>query len=266
MTLSEQGEAVPSEERSESFDSNVFLRSVNEVAFAARTYKDYPALAGVLLHFREEGLELTASDGNRLGKTKIVTEINPSNYALKVVTPASYLSKACNLLFDKSRFDKATVRIVGPDIILESDHENASVKFALMDDQYPPVDGLIPAKTEGVTFERESFLSLIQPHEDKSAVIISPFEKNIMQIKQVIYEHPEEVEVLVNSNLEVEGNINFPIVLDSRYLVDLFTNVESTNKLSLESFAQFSQVLFRNPRDDNFLHMIMPINWPKRLL
>ncbi|MCL4397926.1 DNA polymerase III subunit beta [Patescibacteria group bacterium] len=243
-------------------DKKAFQEGVSKVAFAAGQDESRAVLTGVLFSSDEVGLTLAATDGFRLSVNKIPAEGGQKE--TKFIIPAKTLAEVNRLLGEeKGENEKAFLMIYLPEINqVAFDLGEIKIYSRLIAGNFPDYEKIIPANsTIQVTAATEEFSKAI-----KLASIFARDSANIVKLKidkgklkisanaPEVGENESEIDITVKKGADEE----FVVAFNYRYLLDLFVAVGST-ELIIDFNGPLTAGVFRLPKDDNFLHIIMPV-------
>jgi DNA polymerase-3 subunit beta len=245
----EQGEKIATLE-----EKNIH-KDLASVIFASSLDTTRPALSGVLVRNEEEGFLLVATDGYRLSlkhyKIANNTAVNSS-----FIVPARVFKE---LLAIKEKDTEIEMYVAqGSNQLLFSQGETVLVG-RLIEAQFPPFEKLIPSDfSVSVSFDREEMQKAV-----KICSIFARDSANIIKLslKQdkiiVSSQSPSLGENTVDVEAKLTGEEN-EIAFNSRYLVDLFANIEEKD-IIFEMTGPLNPGVFKIEGDKSFLHLIMPI-------
>jgi len=228
----------------------------NLVAFCASPDQSRPVLTAVLFKFKQDGLEVVATDGFRL--SNLVFKDVLSDLEKLVLVPAKALSEL-------NRIAKQ-VEVKEVDILVSSELKQILFKLShvkmyvrLIEGDFPPYEKIIPPSFEvQVEFDSDSFLT-----ELKRAAIFSRDVSNIVQLniekdrllisaKSVsLGDYSGEMEVVNETGKtgEIAFNVN--------YLID-FINATKPEFLEFCMNESLKPALFRDKKTKDYFHIAMP--------
>lgn len=225
----------------------------SSVIFAASTDSERPALSGILIKIKNQGLSLVATDGFRLSLRE---QGGKQDQEKSILVPARLLREVITMVQDKE------------DVDFYISKENNQVLFSrddfvlvgrLIEADFPNYKKIIPTEfgTKAV-FDKEEMQKAI-----KICSIFARETANIIKFsikKEKIIVSANTPSVGQNS-VEVEtkttGEEN-EIAFNARYLLDFFSNIEE-QEIIFEMTGSLNPGVFKLTNDNFFLHLIMPI-------
>lgn len=240
-----------------SLDPAQFCKSLPSVIFSAATDESRPVLTGVLFDVTDDLLTLVGVDGFRLSERKLSLESKVAKH-IHVVIPSRALSEIARLISGERDLK-----------IFLDDSENQIIfrtgKFEissrLIEGTFPDYQKIIPG----------SFISrAVIPAEEfrKSVKLASLFAKDSSNVIKVTLSPSEslvtlgantpevgENETKLSAKIEGEG---LNVAFNNRYLSDCLANLADT-EIIFQASGELSPGLFTSSKDENFLHIIMPV-------
>jgi DNA polymerase-3 subunit beta len=231
------------------------VASVGRILYSAATDEGRPILTGVRVVQKEEETVFATTDGYRLSVKKIILQ---SKNPLDLLVPARALGevvKACTE--DKeSKTISLTKPTDGQISFLTGDTE---IRTRLIDGEYPVFEKIIPTKHNtrvlldknvlekavkaAAVFARDN-ANIVRFHIENQTVTLSA---NTPQVG--------EDEVDVDAKVDGEGG---DIAFNSRFLLEFLANYPE-NELLFEMTGSLNPGVFKAPKDDSYLHIIMPV-------
>lgn len=232
------------------------------VSFCAGIDQSRPVLTSLLLKFKQDGLEVVATDGFRLGNL-ILKELS-SAQEKTILVPA----KAINELYRIAKqINAENIEIFISDELKQLLFKLSNVKMfvRLIEGDYPPYEKIVPPnfiiKAE---FDGEEFLTQL-----KRAAIFSRDVSNIVKIRledgalKISSESPsfgEYTGEISATNLSGgDGEIAFNV----GYLID-FINAVKPETLEFGMNESLKPAIFRDKKINNYFYIAMPFrvnNW-----
>ncbi|HTK03780.1 MAG TPA: DNA polymerase III subunit beta [Alphaproteobacteria bacterium] len=247
------------EENSIQLPKKEFSDSLSQVVFAASLDESRPVLTGVLFIWEQDYLVLVATDGFRLSQKRLslITQ-NKKQIAQKIVIPKNILNEIGrlveedgNILFDFQEKEKQVIFGNG-NVILSS---------RLLEGEYPDFEKIIPkSSTLKVLADKEELLRAV-----KLASIFARDAGNIVKFN-IMEDH---IKITAESgsagsqearvDVKVEGfTSDFEISFNYKFVEDFLHSV-----VGEEIKVEFSTIdkagVFTDPKDKNYLHLIMPV-------
>ena len=236
-------------------DKALFETDLPLVTVAASSDESRPLLTGIKFVKKDGAVELVATDGYRLALKKNSTL---SGLAKEFVISARTLSDVKQMIAEEKSetvgvfFDEPHNQVT---FVLPHIHVSA----LLIEGDYPPYEKIIPKNhTTSVVFNKEDLLKAV-----KLASVYAKESANIVRFKV----EPEKVTVSANSpqigenkttiaaRVEGEGG---EIAFNARFLLDLL-GVFKDDELIFEMGGPLAPGVFRLPKDEAYLHIIMPV-------
>jgi DNA polymerase-3 subunit beta len=238
-----------------SIEKDEAIRAVAQVLFSAATDEGRPILTGVRIVQEEGETIVAATDGYRLSVKKIVLK---TKEALNLLVPARALSevvKACQE--DKETKNVFLTRPVDGQVSFEVG--DTEIRTRLIDGEYPNFEKIIPAKyNTRVLLEKSALEQAV-----KAAAVFARDNANIIrfhienQTLTVSANTPQvgEDEIDIEAKVDGEGG---DMAFNSRFLLEFLSNYPEDEVL-FEMTGSVNPGVFRPPKDESYLHIIMPV-------
>jgi len=249
----EKGEKVATFKRKE-FDKNT-----SRVVFAASTDIGRPALSGVYIEKAsgEEGINLVATDGFRLSLVSgFAKGIIAKKEELKLLVPSRVIKE---ILGTKEEEENITFYTSSKSNQVVFERGDTEVVGRLIEAEYPAYRKIIPDD-----FETKAYFDKKDAQDAVRACMVFAREAaNIIRVSvgagKMVFKasSPSVGENEMEIEAKVEGEEN-EIAFNARYLMDFLSSMEEED-LSFEMMGPLNPGVFRIPKDNNFLHIIMPI-------
>lgn len=223
---------------------------VQQVIFAASKTDVKPEYSGVQFAPKDDYLEAVATDGVRLSKLKLTEGVIGVE---KIIIPAAVLDEVVKVFPDEQiHFN---VNKEKNDVVFSSDKISLSVR--LLNAEFPDFEKIIPKNWETrVVIERDDL--------NKAIGVAAVFAEDY----KVEFKISEGLLTLSSNNpqfgsqdstlpVKVEGS-EISVAFNWRFVKD-FLGAVSGKEIALELVNPISPGVFRDPKDPNFLHLIMPI-------
>ena len=258
--------SVPQEISSKavSFPKDDFLKSLSSTLFAASSDETRPVLTGVLFIFQssqetKNKLTLVATDGFRLSRKKMSlnSKVNLSNKD-QLILPKNSLSELLrlsseeeDLKFSFNEGDSQIIFGVG-DSVLSS---------RIIDGEFPDFERIIPKETScNLVLDKEEFLRGVKLASvfarDAANVVKITVNKDTLGISAESSQSGSQ-EMKVDAKIEGTSK-NLKIAFNYRFLEDFLNSVEGED-VQIELGGSNSPGVFTNPKDPDYLHLIMPV-------
>ncbi|OGM24223.1 DNA polymerase III subunit beta [Candidatus Woesebacteria bacterium RIFCSPHIGHO2_01_FULL_39_17] len=226
--------------------------------FAVSSDETRPVLTGVLMIVKDSNLTMVATDGFRLSQKKI--SIGKVKEEKKIILPKSSLVELSRLTSDEDiqfSFKKSEKQVVFglTDIVLGS---------RIIEGEFPDFERIIPKETKiKVNLDREEFLRGV-----KLASVFARDAANVVKltvVKDFLVVSAEgtqgsqktKVEAKIDENGKTDSE-EFVIAFNYRFLEE-FLNAIKGDEVQIEFSDPNAPALFLDPKDTNFLHIIMPV-------
>lgn len=237
----------------------LFVESVSKVIFAASTDETRPVLTGVLFSFDNSILTIAATDGFRLSKKMIKVEtdlkdsfILPKNILSELIKLASTENEV-SLFFDKKQ--SQAVFGVG-ECVLSS---------RIIDGTFPDFEKIIPKNPEyKVNVDKSEFhkaikLASIFARDSANVIKCALLDKNIEITAESAQSGSQKNIVSARvDNLGTKILEEGLIAVNFKFVEDFLTHIDSTD-LDIEITNGSTAAVFRDTKDKDFLHLIMPV-------
>jgi len=248
---------VPALERKHEIvtEKSGILDAIERVVFSAATDEGRPLLTGVRVIQKEGETVFAATDGYRLSVKRISLK---TKEALDLLIPGRALSEVIKTCLEEK--DAKEISLIKPAegqiafIVGETE-----IQTRLIDGDYPNFEKIIPTKhNTRLLIEKEALLRAV-----KSAAIFARDSANIIkfhienQTFTISANTPQvgEDEIDVEAKIDGEGG---DIAFNSRFLLDFLANYKE-DELLFEMTGSLNSGVFRPPKDDSYLHIIMPV-------
>jgi len=257
---------MPSPDLDEAIALNVenFKEQIQQVVFAASTDDARPNLTGVHMVFEGNTLEMAATDGYRISiaKSEMAQKV-PQNF--EALVPARALAELSRIAVNGDESVLMTFPQGRGQVIFHLN--DAELVSQLIEGSFPNYSAIIPP-----TFKTRTVLSTAQLLKAcKQTEIIAREGSYIAKLdiqpelegeKSSLLEISARSEQTGSSEVMVDASVDgVPLLIsfNIRYLREAL-EVIKTPTVSLETNAVHTPGLLRPIGDDNFTHIIMPIN------
>lgn len=231
-------------------------RFIHTTLFAAQTNESRRNLMGVCLTILDQSTtRWLATDGHRLAQVVGAASSTDSHEVSEVIIPRKALqevSKAIDLFKDSLEisFNDRTLQFISPLF---------TIKTRLIEGKFPNCDPIIPKDNElCVIVDRERLMSSLKIVSLISSEKLKPVKMTITSDKLVLEsEKAEYGEVSDEIGVEYSGE-EFQIGFNAKYLLDVL-NVLNGELIRLELKNSMSPCVIKDPADESFLSVIMPL-------
>lgn len=232
------------------------LTSLSLVSFSAATDEARPLLTGVRMEPTEEGTTVVSTDGYRMSMASLKGKDKVSSQP--IVIPARAVTEVIKQGNDEKEAER--IRITESiDGQLTFTFGDTQLSTRRIEGDYPNYKKIIPSVHEtAVTIDTEELARAV-----KSASIFARDSAGVLRFSispgtlEVSANTPQIGENKVELEAEVEGE-DATVALNSRFLIEFLSNVKS-DQLIIRLSGALSPVVFRIPKREDFLHIIMPV-------
>lgn len=240
------------------FPRDEFLEVLASTLFAASIDETRPVLTGVLTIFKGKKVVFVATDGFRLSQNNVSLSSPFGQKLERVVLPKNALSELTRLTNEeeviKFSYNESERQVV-------FGLNDAVLSSRVIEGEFPDFEKIIPkSSTIKVNLDKEEFLRAV-----KLASVFARDSANVVKLKVKsasleIYSESSAHGSQVNAvDAKVRGNTKgFTIAYNYRFLED-YLNVVKGDEVQIEFGEQNTPGLFTDPKDPNFLHLIMPV-------
>ena len=229
---------------------------IESTLFAAQTNESRRNLMGVCLSIVDETTtRWLATDGHRLAQVIRSVHSAVSDNVKEVIIPRKALqevSKASELFQERLEisFDDRTLQFASA---------HFSIKTRLLEGKFPNCDPIIPKDNHlHVIVNREHLISSLKIVSLISSEKLKPVKVSITPEKLILEsEKAEYGEVRDEIEIEYSGE-ELQIGFNAKYLLDVLSILNGT-KIRLEFKNPMSPCVIKDPADDSFLSVIMPL-------
>lgn len=236
-----------------------FLSALPQVSFAVSSDEARPILTGILFILSKKSLSLVATDGFRLSRKTIYLE--KAGKEIKTVIPKNILLEVAregeeneNVLLDIKEKEKQVV--FGLD--------NLILSSRVLEGEFPDFEKIIPKNSSvKVRVDKEELLRAV-----KLSSVFARDSANIVKIKIMkdsikLSAESSQVgnqETIIDAKITAEGPglVEWEISFNYKFLEDFLRAVEG-EEVVMEFNNASSPGVFTDPKDPNFLHLIMPV-------
>lgn len=242
--------------RSIQISKEILVQMLSKVLFAVSIDETRPVLTGILFVFSPDELSLVATDGFRL--SHITKKLENKNIEVKrLILPKNILSELTRIS-DRE----------GESIFLEVREADNQVVFGLSETvlgsriiqgEFPNFEKIIPQTSNvKLSLDKEEFLRAI-----KLASVFAKDNANIIKLSiaeeglSIFSESSKSGSQKMDIEAKVEGQ-ELEITYNYRFIEE-FLNVVEGEEVQMEFSDSSAPGIFRDPKDPNFLHLIMPV-------
>lgn len=230
-----------------------FIPALTKVLFAISTDEARPTLTGVLFLFRKNEMILVASDGFRLSQKRF--DIETGMEETKLIIPKRILSEIPRLS-------------TGSDVLFEIKKDDNQVVFGLpetvmssrvIEGDFPNVERIIPKETRvTVNVSKDDLARAVKLSSvfarDNANTLKLTIKKDSLTISAESSKSGQE-ELSISARVEGE---EMELLFNYRYIEE-FLSVVGGESVEIKAKDATTAVLFLDPKDAHFLHLIMPV-------
>jgi DNA polymerase-3 subunit beta len=243
-------------------EPETLVKMINQVAFAAATDESRPMLTGVLSKFDQSHLTMAAADGFRLS-VRNATLNTPVPEPFQVLIPARALTELARISGDQKDSIEVTITPSRNQILFRLTDTDLVVQ--LIDLPFPDYEQIIP--------KRHSTRTIINTGDlikaCRAASIFARESANTAHLHIVpggeltpghisIAAHSDETGDNVGEiDATIEGD-ELEIAFNVRYFLDVLSVIDSPQVI-LETISSHSPGVLKPAGDDDFIHVIMPM-------
>ncbi len=235
-------------------------KAIKQTAFSAVQNETGGVLSGICFSINENTLEMVATDGNRLTRSRIpINSKGESTTFICAHRTLIEISKLISLVPDKT----VKFTISGSKILFT--FENIVFQSSLIDGTYPKYQQLIPTTNEKIAIlDREKFIESI----DRISVMVNS-RTNIMKFNfetsslEISTDTPEAGSAKEKVDIEYESD-NLLIAFNYKYILDVLRNATSEG-IKIEMSTNLSATVMKpynrdkDVEEENYLCLIMPV-------
>jgi DNA polymerase III subunit beta len=233
----------------------LLVEALSGVLFAAATDDGRPVLTGVKMQQDGDKLVLAATDGYRLSVKKIPYQ---AKIALNSIIPARALGEVMRIIAEEKEVKEFSLGFVGSSQVVFTIGDTTVISRTL-DGEYPPYEKIIPkVHTSSATIDVQTFAKAV-----KSASIFARDNANIIRLHlsknglTISANTPQVGQNTVDVDAQVEGD-DTDIAFNSRFLSEFLANCKG-DQIVFRMTGSLNPGMFVNPKDDSYLHIIMPV-------
>lgn len=269
---SEEFPAIPQVEGGKAIkiSTSDLTSGVDKVAFCAAVDESRPILTGILCEIKKAGLEMVATDGFRLGFSRIKVENVNENIGLKIIIPAKALIEVAKMASETEQgqdLNKTSgVQLVVADNLNQAVFKIGNVEFTtrLIEGVFPAWEKLIPSTfTTNAKINRSELIRVI-----KIASIFARESGNIIRIK--LDDQGQKSSLIVSSTTAQVGSSQSrvdvslsgsggEIAFNFRYLLEALGVIEGEDVTFEMNESLNPGRLTSVGGKETYFHIIMPV-------
>lgn len=237
-------------------DPKLLLKALPEVTFAAAVDEARPVLTGILTEFKDQKLELVATDAYRLAHKSLVTEESSS---FKALIPRKTFEEITRLLSEEE-VDQTSISISDDANQMIFSFGSTQLSSRLIEGQFPAWEKIIPPTSLArIVVDRAELLKAV-----KLASVFARSETNILKLtnskgKITLSSSAKE---LGSQTKELEASSegdSIEIVFNTRFLQEALSAV-SSSQVMIELSGPLSAAVIKPMGEAGLEYIIMPVN------
>lgn len=237
-----------------SLSGKVFSDMINKTSFAASGNLTRPVLSGVCFDLKTDRFTMVATDSYRLSEIGF-NLIDRLEKSFTSIVPARTTIELGKII---GKYEDARVDVFFTKNQILFRVEDIELTSRLIEGVFPDYQKIIPAAKKSLAqVKRDDFLTALRKVSlfvpDNNCVKIEVKGDTLKLFTEETQVGSGDTSVLI----ALEGEEN-TIALNSQYLLDVLQVLDSEN-VFLELTDKLSPVVLRTEKDDNFLHIIMPL-------
>ena len=243
------------------FEINTGLlnKGIKQTAFSTAQNETGSVLSGVCFNINSNILEMVATDGNRLTRSR--KEINSKGEDIIFISPARTLVEVSRII---SMVKDERVKFIVKRNKLIFEFDDVTFQSRLIEGTYPKYQQLIPVTNEKtVSIVREELIQAIERVSvmvnERTNIVKFNFENNSLEISTDTPESGSGKDFL-DISYEYE---NLLIAFNYRYILDSLKNMDSKN-VKIEMSTNLSASIFKpegesEEEENNYICLVMPV-------
>lgn len=254
-------DAAQNSEDDKEFEINTGLLSkgIKQTAFSTAQNETGSVLSGVCFNINANILEMVATDGNRLTRSR--KEINSKGENIMFISPARTLLEVSRII---SMVKDETVKFIVKRNKIIFEFNDVTFQSRLIEGTYPKYQQLIPTTNEKtVSIVREELIQAIERVSvmvnERTNIVKFNFDSNSLEISTDTPESGSGKDFL-----DIEYSYeSLLIAFNYRYVLDSLKNMDSKN-VKVEMSTNLSASIFKpeaesEEEDNNYICLIMPV-------
>ena len=232
-----------------------FKNSLAQVIIAASNDLTRPALTGVCFDTNHGSLFAVSTDGYRLAKKELIGKVESE---VKAIVPAGSLHEVLRSISD----DMEEVEMSFSEDLVRFRLGEVEIVSKLIDASYPNYLALIPKEDEisvSMTLDREEFirttkLAALFARSVDGSIVCETKAPDTLSVRSIANEFGEN-----DSTIKTDVGQDGIIRLSSRFLLTALAAFD-TPEVIMEFSSNTKPILLRNPKNNKYIHIIMPLN------
>lgn len=238
------------------FPHESFQSSLSKILYSVSSDETRPTLTGVLFIIKNSETIMVSTDGFRLSQKKM--KLKGFGEEKRVIVPKGILSELIRIIggeeleFSFKKTDNQVIFGV----------ENVVMSSRIIEGDFPDFEKIIPQKTSlKVNADKEDLLRNIKLASvfarDSANVVRLELDKNSLEIRAESQQFGNQ-KGRVDVKLDGMTDKKFTIAFNYRFLEEFLNSVESDD-VQIEFSDPNDPALFLDPKDSDYLHIIMPV-------
>ena len=240
---------------------DIFVKSVNRVAFAVATDDIKPVLTGILLEVSGDTVSFVGTDGLRLSR-QIVKLNSNAEKDINVLVPAKALQELSFIVSEVGEKSDIEIYIIDEKNQILFRYGDVDIVSRLIDGQFPEYRQIIPTGYKTLsTVNRNDFLNSLK--------ITNIIAKSVLGNKLILDIDSKAGSITMSATQtdlgsnkstfkgDIEGD-SLKIAFSSRLLSDVLSHIDSDEVL-FECSETVKPGVFKIPDDPDFVHLVMPM-------
>ena len=230
-----------------------FKTSIGQVIIASSNDLTRPALTGVYFNTNDGTLAIAATDGYRLAEKKLINKVESE---VKAIVPTSSLQEVLRSISD----DMEEVEISFNDDLVRFRLGEVEIISKLIDASFPDYQKLIPKDNNIIVnlnrdeLVRVTKLAALFARSVGGSIICETKSPDTFSVKSIANEFGEN-DSRIETQVEIDGKVN----LNSRFLIDALNALEE-KEIEFSFSDHIAPVILRNKKNNNYTHIVMPLN------
>ena len=230
------------------------VKFINKTLFASQTNESRRSLMGICLSISNEETRWLTTDGHRIAQYTGNVESDPFESRFELIIPRKALqevSKAADLFIDP-------VEVSFDDRTLQFFSSCFTIQTRLIEGKFPNCDPIIPKDNDfSIVVDRERLINALKITSLISNEKLKPVKMTISPEKLILESEKAEYGE-TRDEIEINHSGTHKIGLNARYLLDVLQVLDSVD-IIFEFKGPMSGCVIKDPTDDNFLSVIMPL-------
>ncbi|HEY5714460.1 MAG TPA: DNA polymerase III subunit beta [Candidatus Gracilibacteria bacterium] len=235
-------------------DQKQFRDLVDKVAFSAQENASRPILSGISFVANKESLRVAATDSYRLSEK--VIKLGKPVENLQCIIPVRAIIEA-----DRLCGGEGAVSVTVSDNQVMFTCGNTELVSRLIEGKFPDYAQILPK-------EKQTTVEVDRSELELAVRRVSIFAKENNQHMKLEFVNDGYLTISTDSTqigeekttvpIKLEG-ANNAIALNADYVLDVLTALSDQTKVRIELEKKLNPAVFKNEKEDDFVHLIMPL-------